>query len=313
MRVIRDLSGDLPREAVFAIGNFDGVHLGHRAMLATLNDAARRLHAPPWVFTFDPHPLTLLRPDLRLPILTTIPRRLELLADQGVEGVLLYPTDHALLQQSAREFFDSVLLGRLATRGLVEGPNFTFGRHREGTVDTLREYCATSGIDLTIVPPSLSDETGEMTSSTSIRRLIEAGELRGAHRALGSPYQVQGTVATGAARGRTIGFPTANLEGIATVLPRDGVYAGRLRIDGQWRASALNLGPNPTFQEGRRKFEVHVLDFTGDLYGQTLTFEFVDRLRDTRPFASVDDLKSQLARDIARTRDLLADWNPYRT
>jgi riboflavin kinase / FMN adenylyltransferase len=304
MRVIRDLSGELPRGAVFAIGNFDGVHRGHRAMLAALMEAARRVNAPAWVFTFDPHPLTLLRPDIALPILTTIPRRLELLAELGIDGVLLYPTAPSLLRQSAREFFDAILCDRLATRGLVEGPNFTFGRNREGTVDTLRAFCGERDVDLTIVPPSVSDETGEMISSTSIRRRIEAGDFPGAHRALAAPYQVEGVVVAGAARGRTLGFPTANLEGIVTVLPPDGVYAGRLRVDGQWRAAALNLGPNPTFQDGRRKFEVHVLDFSGDLYGQTLAFEFVDRLRDTRPFASIDDLKSQLARDIARTREL---------
>jgi riboflavin kinase/FMN adenylyltransferase len=309
MHVIRDLSGALPRGAVFAIGNFDGVHLGHRAMLAVLAAAARRLNTRPWVFTFDPHPLTLLRPDLALPILTTIPRRLELLEAQGVDGVLLYPTDAALLRLSAREFFDGVLCGKLAARGLVEGPNFTFGRNRDGTAETLRGFCASAGLDLTIVPASVSDETGEMTSSSSIRKRIEAGDVRGANRALGSRYRVEGTVGAGAARGRTIGFPTANLEGIATVLPTDGVYAGRLRIGDRWHSAALNLGPNPTFGDGRRKFEVHALDFSGDLYGQTLVFELVDRLRDTRPFASVDDLKAQLARDIERTR-ALTDGSP---
>ncbi len=218
--------------------------------------------------------------------------------------MLLYPTDAALLRLSARAFFDEVLCGKLAARGLVEGPNFTFGRDREGTADTLRAFCAAANVDLTIVPASVSDETGEMTSSSSIRKRIETGDVRGANRALGAPYRVEGTVGNRCRPGADDRLPTANLEGIATVLPTNGVYAGRLRIGDRWHSAALNLGPNPTFGDGRRKFEVHALDFSGDLYGQTLAFEFVDRLRDTRPFASVDDLKAQLARDIARTREL---------
>lgn len=292
------------RGGVVSIGNFDGVHRGHQSMLALLKSRADRIGAPAVVFTFDPHPIALLRPGQVPPPLSTTARKLDLLDQCGVDSALVYPTDAALLALSPREFFDRILVERLEARGLVEGPNFYFGHDRAGTVETLAEFCTASRLSLDIVPPVT--DNGQVVSSSAIRRLILDGQVASANRMLGRAYQVRGRVVPGAQRGRTIGFATANLEQVRTVLPGDGVYAGRACVEGTWHAAGINLGPNPTFAEQARKLEVHLIDFEGDLYGRDLDVEFLDRLRDTRPFESLEALKQQLQRDIAAAREVAA-------
>jgi riboflavin kinase/FMN adenylyltransferase len=288
------------RGGYVSIGNFDGVHRGHQSMIAALTRSAARHAAPAVVFTFDPHPIALLRPGQSPPPLSTTERKLELLSQYAVDGAVVYPTDQSLLNLSPREFFDRIVVGQLRARGLVEGPNFFFGHSRAGNVETLRKFCADAAIDLEVVPPVTVGD--RLVSSTEIRRLIAAGQVREAADLLGYPYRITGTVVRGAERGRTIGFPTANLEGVRTVLPRDGVYAGRALVDGTWHGTGINLGPNPTFADQERKLEAHLLDFTGDLYGSRITVELIERLRDTMRFASVEQLKAQLAVDLERVR-----------
>jgi riboflavin kinase/FMN adenylyltransferase len=289
-----------------SIGNFDGVHRGHQGMIAELIRNARQHAAPAVVFTFDPHPIALLRPGQSPPPLSTTERKLELLSRCGVDAVIVYPTDQELLQLTPREFFDRIVVGRLQARGLVEGPNFFFGHNRAGDIGTLRDFCGDAGIELAIVPPVVVGD--HLVSSSEIRRLISDGRVREAGTLLGATYRVAGTVVRGAERGRTIGFPTANLEGIRTVLPRDGVYAGRARVgseaEANWFAAGINIGVSPTFADQERKVEVHLVDFTGDLYGSRLAVELVDRLRDTAKFDGIDSLKNQLAIDIDRARAL---------
>ncbi|MSR59188.1 MAG: bifunctional riboflavin kinase/FAD synthetase [Planctomycetaceae bacterium] len=295
---------DSIRGAVVSIGNFDGVHRGHRSMLALLVRRAGELGAPAVVFTFDPHPIVLLRPNEIPPPLSTTTRKLELLEPCGADCVLVYPTDLALLALTPREFFDRIVIGRLAARGLVEGPNFFFGHDRAGDIDTLAGYCSAANLSLDVVPPLTVD--GQIVSSSTIRRLILDGQVGKARTLLGQPYQLRGKVVPGARRGRTIGFPTANLEQVRTVLPSDGVYAGQARVDGVWHAAGINVGPNPTFAEQARKLEVHLVDFQGDLYDRDLDVEFFERLRDTRPFASLEALKEQLQHDIDAARGIFS-------
>jgi riboflavin kinase/FMN adenylyltransferase len=290
------------RDGIMSIGNFDGVHRGHQAMIASLGRIAAEQGVPAVIFTFDPHPITLLRPERSPPPLTTTERKLELLAHFGVEHVVVYPTDQALLNLSPREFFDQIVLEKFNACGLVEGPNFFFGHDRAGSIETLRELCRTSGRLLEIVRPVLVGD--RLVSSTEVRRLIAGGQLHAAGELLGSNYQLTGTVVRGAERGRQIGFPTANLEGIATLLPGDGVYAGRARVGEAWFAAGINIGPNPTFADRQRKVEVHLLDFAGDLYGSRLCVEVFERLRETRQFDGIAALQSQLAEDIRRARAL---------
>src|SRR5579863_7407368 len=229
VQVYRGLDDAAPcRNGFVSIGNFDGVHRGHQSMIAALIRNARQHDAPAVVFTFDPHPIALLRPGQSPPPLSTTERKIEILSQCGVDGVIVYPTDQELLQLTPQEFFDRIVLGRLQARGLVEGPNFFFGRNRAGNVETLRGFCGAAGIELEIVAPVVVDD--HLVSSSEIRRLICEGRVREAGALLGAIYRVSGTVVRGAERGRTIGFSTANLEGIRTVLPRDGVYAGRALV-----------------------------------------------------------------------------------
>jgi riboflavin kinase/FMN adenylyltransferase len=296
------------RNGFVSIGNFDGVHRGHQSMIAALTRHAHAEGAPAIIFTFDPHPIALLRPGQSPPPLSTTERKIERLDEHSVDGVIVYPTDQALLHLSPRDFFDRIIINQLDVRGLVEGPNFYFGHDRAGNVETLREFCREAGRILEIVPPVVVE--GHLVSSTEIRRLIASGHVRQAAGLLGYTYRISGSVVRGAERGRTIGFPTANLEGIRTVVPRDGVYAGRAQAGSTWYGAGINIGPNPTFADQDRKVEVHLIDFAGDLYGSRVAVEFLDRLRDTVRFESVAHLTTQLRCDIDRARALAMPDSP---
>ena len=287
-----------------SIGNFDGVHRGHQAMLNVLISRARSDNVPAVAVTFDPHPISLLKPDAAPPALTTIEHRAELLGRYGVDVTLVLPTDRHLLSLTAEEFFDTIIRGRLQARGLVEGPNFFFGRNRSGNITTLRSLCGTHGLSFDVAPPATVDE--QLVSSSVIRSLLETGDLAHAVRLLGHPYRLSGMVGQGAQRGRLLGFPTANLTDVVTLVPANGVYAGWALVDQSRHAAAIHIGPNPTFAEGVRKIEVHLLDFQGDLYGRMLDVDIVDRVRNVVRFASVDDLKTQLQRDIQTVRSMTA-------
>jgi riboflavin kinase / FMN adenylyltransferase len=290
------------RRGAVAVGNFDGVHRGHAALLAELRRQARAVGGPAVALAFDPHPLKILRPEQFQPVLTSVAERARLLHACGAEHVIFLKTTPALLQLGAAEFFHQILQDRLAARALVEGSNFGFGRNREGTIETLAALCRQAGVPLSIVPPVLLG--GQPVSSSRVRRALERGAVREATDLLNRPYRFYGTVVTGQRRGRTIGFPTANLDKIETLIPGDGVYAVRVqRGDDTW-PGALNIGPNPTFGEQARKVEVHLIDFQGDLLGQTLAIDLLERLRDTRRFASVAELTQQLRIDVEETRRL---------
>ncbi|HEY8505152.1 MAG TPA: bifunctional riboflavin kinase/FMN adenylyltransferase, partial [Gemmataceae bacterium] len=230
-------------------------------------------------------------------------RRAELLRTAGADAVVLLRTDRELLRLSPADFFARVVAEGLRARAVVEGFNFRFGRGRAGDTGTLRELCASAGIRFRELPPRTID--GETVSSSRVRAALRAGDVRKAARCLGRPYRVCGRVGTGQRRGRSLGFPTANLEGVETLVPGEGVYAVRARAGGGTWPAAANVGPNPTFGEPERKIEVHLIGFDGDLYGQELAADFVERLRDTRPFAGVEELVAQLREDVARAQAVL--------
>jgi riboflavin kinase/FMN adenylyltransferase len=313
VQLIRDLAAlpDALRQGAVTVGNFDGVHRGHARIIERLVAQARTEDGPAVAFTFDPHPVRLLRPELAPPPLTWIERKAELLARLGIDALVAYPTDQALLDLSPEEFFEQILVTRLAARAIVEGPNFRFGRQRSGTIETLKERCHARDMRLEIVEPLVVE--GEIVSSSRVRRLIATGDVATARALLTEPYRIRGLVTHGARRGATLGFPTANIEGIDTLLPAAGVYAGvgivrvqGSRVGGQeesrWSA-AINIGPNPTFGDDAVKVEAHLIGFDGDLYGQILEIDFLDRLRDIRTFGSADELKAQLAIDVARATE----------
>lgn len=308
-RPIRSVD-ELPKSArgsIVAIGNFDGVHRGHRALVAELLRVAKDHAAPSMIFTFDPPPLRLLRPGPWPQPLTWMERRVELLTQLGVDYVVAYPTSVGLLELDAESFFRTILIDELGVSGMVEGPNFRFGKNRGGDVDLLQHLCAQHGLAFSIVEPQRID--GDWISSSSIREAIEAGHIEQANRALGEPYRIQGTVVTGAGRGRTIGFPTANLGNIPVLIPAHGVYAGRiLRANRNGEPSfpnallkapaAIHIGPNPTFGENCDKVEIHVIGHSADLYDASLEIEITHRIRSVKKFASKDELLEQIHADL---------------
>jgi riboflavin kinase/FMN adenylyltransferase len=300
---IFDWTGKPPSQArggAVTVGNFDGVHHGHTALVRELRPLARAVGGPAVVLTFDPHPLQLLRPEQFQPVLSTATDRAELLQAAGADHVLLLQTTPALLQLTAEEFFQQVIREQLDARALVEGENFGFGHNREGNIATLTSLCRQAGVPLVVVPPVLRGD--RPVSSSRVRNALVGGAVREAADLLDRPYRLRGTVVSGQRRGRKIGFPTANLEQIETLVPGDGVYAVRVLSGAETWPGAANIGPNPTFGEHVRKVEVHLIGFQGELQGQVLAMDFLDRLRDTRRFADVTQLVEQLHRDIEQAR-----------
>lgn len=287
-----------------AVGNFDGVHLGHAAIVRRLREAADRHGVPAVVLTFDPHPASILRPEQPPLPLTTPARRADLLLALGVDAVCVQPTDAALMALEAEAFYADVLRGRFAVRAVVEGQDFRFGSRRRGDVALLASLCGRDAVDLEVVPPVVVDD--EPVSSSRIRTLVAAGRLGDARALMTSPYRLSGEVVVGARRGATLGFPTANLSGIATLLPAGGVYAALARVDGGSFPAAVHVGPNATFGETSVSIEAHLIGFAGDLYGRVLDVDFLDRVRDTRRFTSAEDLKAQLADDVATAGRIVA-------
>jgi riboflavin kinase / FMN adenylyltransferase len=289
---------------VVAVGNFDGVHRGHASLIKRLVSLSKQLGGRSLVITFDPHPSTLLRPDLPvLEPLTTLARRAELLGELGVDGLLALPTSPQLLELSPIEFYQRVLVGELKIRGMVEGPNFRFGKDREGDVQLLQQICSRDQIQFQVAD-SIDDPQG-MISSSRIRQLLVAGDVAEAAAMLTRPFRVSGIVTRGAGRGTGLGFPTANLAQIRSMLPGHGVYAGRVEVGGQAYRAAMNLGPNPTFGENRTKVEVHIIDLKQDLYGQTLHCDMIAKVRDVVRFEGIQQLLAQIEQDLTKVVQLV--------
>jgi riboflavin kinase/FMN adenylyltransferase len=280
-----------------AVGNFDGVHLGHAEIVRRLRRIAARLGVPAAVLTFDPHPATIVRPDAAPTPLTTPGRRAELLLGLGLDAVLVQPVDRRFVALEAETFYQELLLGRLRARALVEGADFRFGRGRRGDVGLLATLGAADGVVVEVVPPVAAGDAA--VSSSRVRELVAAGEVGAANRLLTAPFRASGTVVHGAHRGAALGFPTANLDAIATLLPAAGVYAARAVLpDGRVRAAAVHIGPNASFGETALSVEAHLIDFADDLYGSRLDVDFLARLRDTRRFVAIDGLVAQMRSDV---------------
>jgi riboflavin kinase/FMN adenylyltransferase len=293
------------RRSALTIGNFDGVHRGHCVVIKELKRLATKHDAMAVVFTFAPHPVRILKPEAAPPPLTWIGRKAALLAEQGVDAVIAYPTDMNLLSLTYQEFFDQIIKQKINAYAMVEGPNFFFGKGRAGTPEKLSELCDENGVELTILDPSL--DGGEYVSSSRIRNLIRDGDVDQARAMLTRPYRIRGMVTHGAARGRTIGFPTANVDAIDTLIPANGVYAGRAIVDQKSHWAAIHIGPNPTFGERHSKVEVHILDFEGSIYGMPIEVDFISHLRDICQFESTQELKNQLNDDIVAARKILRE------
>lgn len=304
MKLYSDIT-ELPpgfRAGAVTIGNFDGVHRGHAQLVRQLTTRAKEFGGPAVVFTFEPHPVRLLRPDEAPAPLTWVKRKAELLAQLNVDVVIAFPTTREFLSLTPEAYFQQVICEQLRTRAVVEGPNFYFGNGRAGNTETLRALCEQHGICLDIVTPI--KQADEYVSSSRVRAAVAAGDIDLANRMLTQPYRIRGMVTHGAGRGGKIGFPTANLSAVDTLLPGPGVYAGRAILDGETIKAAINIGPNPTFNEHQLKVEAHLLDFKRSIYGEVLKVDFLSRLRDVENFDTLEHLLAQLERDIAQVREL---------
>jgi len=310
VQLIRDLARlpDELRGGAVSIGNFDGVHRGHARIVERLLARAEDLRGPAVAFTLDPHPARLLRPHAVPPGLCSTERKARLLTQLGVDALVAYPTDRALLDLRAEEFFESVVRGQLAARAVVEGPNFFFGHNRSGDVELLDRLCRRDGIVLEVVEPVEVD--GEPISSSRIRELIRRGEVGLARAMLTEPYRIRGEVVRGAGRGAALGYPTANLARIDSLVPGVGIYAGRAWVPGREAPypAAISVGSNPTFDESELKVEPYLVGYQGSLYEQAVEVDFLARLREIVRFASVQELVAQMQRDVESARRIVEQY-----
>src|ERR671921_2657854 len=298
-------NAEIQRPTVLTLGVFDGLHLGHQLIMQTVVERARTVGAVPTVKTFDPHPRAVLLPESAPPLLQTFDQKVEAFGVLGVEQTIVIRFTREFASVRAEEFLRDVVYERLQAREAYLGRGFAFGRGREGDIELLRRVSRELGFFADEVPEVRL--RGRRISSSRIRGLLADGRVNLARRMLGRPYGVEGVIVRGQQRGRTLGFPTANLRPANRVIPRAGVYVTATLIEGAWRRSVTNVGVRPTFEkEAEPSVETFVMDWGGDLYGDVVRVRFLRRLRDERRFASVEELKRQIGRDAARARNYFA-------
>jgi riboflavin kinase/FMN adenylyltransferase len=289
------------KNPVLTIGNFDGVHRGHLALFDKVKERAKALDGQSAVMTFEPHPVQVMKPGSGPRLITPTPQKLDLIEKAGIEVLLCLRFTREFAAIGARDFVKNLLVDRIGVKELVVGYDYTFGHNREGNISLLREMGDQLGFAVHLVGPVHVDHT--LVSSTSIRNLVQEGRLDEAKVLIGRDYQLQGKVVKGHNRGgRLLGFPTANLQIKDELLPRVGVYAVTVVIDGKMYNGVTSVGYNPTFGDTPLTVETHVLEFSGDLLGKTIQVNFLKRLRDEQTFRSIDELSEQISRDIQQAK-----------
>lgn len=305
MKIIFDPKQPLDFETSAGIGNFDGIHLGHKEIVEAAKRCSRENSTRSCVITFNPHPQKVLgRKDLSL--IFPLERRFEMLEATGIDAVVCLNFTRELSKVSAENFIKDILLDRLKIKDIVVGPGFSFGHKRKGNVDLLRSMGETLGFNTVVAEVARVDD--QVVSSSAIRKLVRDGEISEANRFFGYDYYIEGVVVEGERRGRKLGFPTVNLDTEWEILPRPGVYATYVRLPDGFHESITNIGVRPTFEESRLTVETHLFDFNNDLYGKKVGVSFVERLRDEKRFASVDELVAQIEHDVAAVRGILRDY-----
>jgi riboflavin kinase/FMN adenylyltransferase len=292
-------NADIHRPTVLTLGVFDGLHLGHQLIMRTVVERARATGAVPTVITFDPHPRAVLHPESAPPLLQTLDQKVEGFGVLGIEQTIVIRFDDGFSQTRAEDFLRDVVRDRLHAKEVYLGRGFAFGHNREGNIELLRRVSAELGFFADEVPEV--QVRNQRVSSSKVRRLLTEGNVNLARRLLGRPYGVEGRVEHGSERGAGLGFPTANLHPRNRVIPRNGVYVTGALVDGQWRRSVTNVGVRPTFTaDTEPSVETFVLNWAGDLYGDVVRVRFLHRLRDERKFGSIEELKTQIDRDVKR-------------
>ena len=294
-------NAEIQRPTVLTLGVFDGLHLGHQLVMRTVFERAHELNAVPTVITFDPHPRAVVHPESAPPLLQTLDQKVEGFGVLGIQQTIVVRFTEEFSKISARDFLRDVVKERLQAKEVYLGKGFAFGHNREGNIDLLTRVGSELGFVAGEVPEICL--RGRRVSSSRIRELLAQGKVNLARRMLGRPYGVEGLVERGAERGRQLGFPTANLHPHNRVIPRNGVYVTGTLIEGQWHRSVTNLGVRPTFGvEKEPSVETFVMNWEGDLYGDVVRVRFLRRLRDERKFGSIEELKAQIEKDVARAQ-----------
>jgi riboflavin kinase/FMN adenylyltransferase len=294
------------KNAVVTTGTFDGVHLGHQTVIKRLKEIAAKENGETVVITFEPHPRIVIYNDASIRLISSVPEKIDLLEKQGIDHLIVVPFTKEFSRTSSIDFIRNILVGIIGTKKLVIGYNHFFGRNREGSFAHLKEYGPVYGFDVEDIPAIEIDNID--ISSTKIREAIEKGEVRLANTYLGHPFSLRGVVVEGNKMGRSIGFPTANIQVGSSykIIPAIGVYAVNVLIDGLMFGGMLNIGRRPTVQdEGNISVEVNVFDFAGDLYGKEIEVLFHSRIREERKFDHIDQLKEQLQKDKMNCKQLL--------
>jgi len=304
MQIEQELAESSPgKDMLLTVGVFDGVHLGHKYLISQLKELARQRNLLSGVVTFRQHPQAMLSPQTKLPFLTDLSQRINLLKNEGVEAVIPVSFTRELAQLSVRQFV-SLLKEYLGMQGLVIGYDFALGRNREGNSDTLRALGQDMSFTVTVMPPVIIN--GEVVSSTAIRNALANGDMKRVQKLSGYFFRLHGRVVTGAGRGLELGFPTANLAvNSGQALPADGVYVTWAYINDKAYPSMTNIGRCPTFGDSERGVEVYVLDYHGDLYEHEMKIDIIERLRDEKKFGTAEELKRQIAEDVKQGRAIL--------
>ena len=307
MRIIDDLTftkEDFTSPAV-TIGSYDGLHLGHQEIIKRVIEHARGEEGEAIVLTFEPHPVKFLYPQANFPLITSHRKKMMLLERFGVDCTINLPFTKTLAHMSGEEFIKEIIQKRITPRWVVVGFNFTFGQNRTGTPDELQKLGTHLGFSVEIVPPYTLN--GDVVSSTRIRELIMRGNIKEANRMLGRDFIIMGKVIHGHARGKELGFPTANLEITSDLYPKEGVYAAIVTHEGKSYHGVVNIGTNPTFEDKAFAVEVFLFNYQGDLYGEDLRVALVDRVRDEQTFPSPDALMQQMGKDVDRAKEILRE------
>ncbi len=292
------------KNPVLTIGNFDGVHKGHRALFNKVKERAENINGTSVVMTFDPHPLKLMRTDSSPPIITPTAQKIELIEESGIDVLLCIKFTMDFASITADKFIEELLVKKLGIKEIVVGYDYSFGYKRQGNIELLRQRGEKYGYRVHVLSPVMINNT--LVSSTTIRKLIMEGRLEEARPLLGRDYQIRGTVIKGKNRGgRLLGFPTANLKLVDELIPKTGVYAVNVILDKRTYQGVTNIGYNPTFEDNALSIETHIIDFSEDILGKTIKINFIERLRDEKRFNSVEELGEQIARDIADAKEIL--------
>ena len=302
MKIIFDPNQPLDFETSAGIGNFDGIHLGHKEIIETAKRCSRGNSTRSCVITFNPHPQKVLGRK-EVPLIFPLKQRFDMLEATGIDVAVCLNFTREFSMVSAENFIKDILLGCLRTKDIVVGPGFSFGHKRKGNVDLLRSVGETHGFNTVVAEVARAGD--QVVSSSAIRNLVREGEISEANRFFGYDYYIEGVVVEGEKRGRKLGFPTINLDTGWEILPRPGVYATYVRLSDGFHESITNIGIRPTFEESKLTVETHIFDFSGDLYGKRVRVNFVERLRDEKRFTGVDELVAQIGDDVAAVREIL--------